>query len=131
MLFRSVDKGVTIQQAREALDLARERKPKPAKIPAAYLDPIIAQVMGVGPTPQSKVNGHDKGEWWATLAGVEKMAIDEGIDVKTEDPDGMLRRCAIAAKIGLGPWVDSRNFTENRIYEMYKKERDDAEGERE
>jgi hypothetical protein len=46
LLVQWVAQGVSVTQAREAVDIARERKPKPEKIPAAYLDPIIAQIVG-------------------------------------------------------------------------------------
>ena len=44
-LVKWIECGVTVQHARTAVYIARERKPKPANIPPAYLDPIIAQVM--------------------------------------------------------------------------------------
>lgn len=123
LLVQWVEKGVTIQQAREALDLARERKPKPAKIPAAYLDPIIAQVIGAGPQPQSKVNGHDNLEWWQTAAGIKRKGEELGVKIRTTDePSMILTKCAIAARIGTGPWINERDFTENRIRMTYEKD---------
>ena len=40
-----VDAGATDEQLREAVTRAQDRKPPPERIPAAYLDPILREVM--------------------------------------------------------------------------------------
>jgi hypothetical protein len=40
-----VQRGITVQLVREALDIAREKKPKPDAVPLAYLVPIVTQLL--------------------------------------------------------------------------------------
>lgn len=46
LLVAWVDQGVTVEKALEAVTVARGRKPAPEQIPTAYLDPIIAELVG-------------------------------------------------------------------------------------
>lgn len=112
--------GVSIQILREAVDIARQRKPKPAPIAAAYLAPIVDELLKQPPeVAKAKV-----GDWWTTAAGITSKAaeIDIRVDRNPDEPDGVHHtrlRCAIAAKIGMGPWIDPRNATEMRIYDQF------------
>lgn len=68
--------GATDEQLREAVERARLNKPPPDRIPAAYLDPIVREVVA-GPTPRA--NGHAEPAWWgsesATIAKGEQIGV--------------------------------------------------------
>ena len=63
--------GVTVQQALEAVQVARMRKPEGEPISANYLAPIIAEMRNPKPTPEPP--------WWntpeATIAKGESLGI--------------------------------------------------------
>lgn len=67
---------VTDREALDAVEQARFRKPKPAQIHAAYLDPIIREIR-TGP----KVNGsHSGGErWWDSEDATQRKASELGM----------------------------------------------------
>lgn len=48
----------------EAIERARLHKPKPERIPARYLDPIIREVMA--PPSPAEPKGRAAPAWWAT-----------------------------------------------------------------
>lgn len=56
LLVQWVDDGCTDAQLTEAIERARQRKPAPERIPAAYLDPIVRDVMKprIAAQPRSK-----------------------------------------------------------------------------
>ena len=58
-LVKWVECGVTCKLALEAVQIARDRKPKPEPIPPAYLDPIIADLMS-GKQVKSQVSSSPK-----------------------------------------------------------------------
>lgn len=45
LVVQWVDRGIAVAQALAAIEQARMRKPKPEKIPIAYLDPIVAEII--------------------------------------------------------------------------------------
>lgn len=117
------DAGVTIQILREAVDIARVNKPKPEPIPPGYLAPIVQRLL----TPVQPVIPGKKADWWTHGDGIKAKAEEMQISIEKINgaPDGVhytRLRCAIAAKIGMGPWVDPRNATEMRIYDEFVKE---------
>lgn len=136
LLVEWVDRGVTIALAQEAVLIARDRKPAPQPIAAAYLAPIIDELV-------NRINGKPKAgkatsqalDWWRSAAGIEAKAVEVDVSIPRNDErpsgeyyDGL--RCAIAAKIGPGPWVDPRNGTEMRLVRHYEKAQAELEGER-
>lgn len=68
--------GATDEQLREAVDRARIHKPPPDRIPAAYLDPIVREVIA---GPPQRANGHAEPAWWgsesATIAKGEQIGV--------------------------------------------------------
>ena len=68
--------GATDEQLREAVERARLNKPSPDRIPAAYLDPIVREVVA---GPPQRVNGHAEPVWWgsesATIAKGEQIGV--------------------------------------------------------
>lgn len=80
MLVAWVDElHATDAQLTEALERARLRKPTPAKIPAAYLDPIVREVCE--PKNAKRVNGyHTGGAWWTSEAATKAKGREVGIE---------------------------------------------------
>jgi len=124
LLVQWVELGVTGQEAHEAVDRARLRKPKPTKIPAAYLDPIIRDVLaernGTTVSGKSCPRGEFRWtnlEWWMTDEGIKAQAAARGAPY--DDP--VRTKCRLAAMMGDGPWIDHRNATELRLIEEFRK----------
>lgn len=104
--------GITVQLLREAVDLARERKPKPQPIPVGYLEPIVTQLL----QPAKPINGVNAStDWWATTEGIIAEATKRGIPAEGKSPTWL--RCAIAVAQGGDhwQWIDPRNGTEERL----------------
>lgn len=85
LLTTWVENGVTIQEAREAVDRARLQKPKPERIPAKYLDPIIADVVKErGKNGTASGSMVRKKPWFLTASGIEAKGRELGV-VQGED----------------------------------------------
>lgn len=116
-----VKRGVTVQLAREAVDLARDKKPKPQQVPLAYLEPIVEQLLN----PKPRVNGAQRAapslDWWTSPAGIFAKAESEGIEIAMRNTgdgdvrDHLVTLARLCAKLGEGSWFDRRNTTLVRI----------------
>lgn len=71
-----IEAGITIQTLREAIDNARDKKPKPQPIPIAYLVPIVTHLT----TPvASGLNGHRKPWYAATWQDIVTKGAEKGL----------------------------------------------------
>lgn len=75
LLLAWVAAGVTEKQLAEAVERARLHKPKPARVPAAYLDPIVREVIAGPPAPAARASP----AWWTTEAETTAKGKELGL----------------------------------------------------
>lgn len=89
-----VERGVTVQLLREAIDLARESKPKPELIPILYLVPIVER-LGKAPTTGPALNGKP---WFiAGWSQIVAKGAELGIVQERDEGDAAFRLRVLTA----------------------------------
>jgi hypothetical protein len=77
LLLGWVESGATDSQLVEAVERARQHKPPPDRIPAAYLDPIVREVIAGPPAGTTGSGKPAEPAWWSS----ERATIAKGQSV--------------------------------------------------
>lgn len=115
------EREIPIPTLTDAVRIARERKPE-GPIPAAYLAPIVEELLAGVPPPQLGATA-DPDRWWKTSDGIKAKGAEFDLVYEYREPGDFTNfKARVFNAAGDGPWIDERDGTTFRLVQQLRQQ---------